>query len=73
MPARICLRFGLATPNLRTAVLCLTSNASENCLSDFIALGFLKVTDGPGYIGLLSVNYEGVYTISSLRMDLYCC
>ena len=69
----IALRFDLDAPNLRTAVLCLTYNASVNLRSGFLALGFLVDTDGLGVIRLLLVHPSGVDTISTSIIDFYCC
>ena len=43
-PVLLDLRFELDAHNLRTAVLYLTYNVSENLWSDFIALCFLSET-----------------------------
>ena len=50
---------------------CLTYNASKNLWSDFSALGFLIGTDGPGNIGLLSVNTSGVEIMGWLHTAMY--
>ena len=55
------LLFGLAAPTRRTAVLFLTSNNLVNRRNDFLALGFLIVTEGPDYIGMFSVNLTILY------------
>ena len=34
---------------------------------------FLTVTEGPGEIGMFSVNLSGVVTISTSLITLYCC
>ena len=71
LPSLVNLRFYLASPNLWTAVLCLTSNASKNRKSNFLALGFFTVTDWLGSIGLLLVNPSGVETIAASKITLY--
>ena len=56
----IALIFHLAEPTQKTAVLFLTSKTSVNRRSDFLALHFLTIMEGPGDIGLLSVNQSEV-------------
>ena len=73
LPDLITLRFDLALPNLRTALLWLTSNAYGNGRSDFIALGFFTITYWMGDIVLLSANHSGVETIYASITALYCC
>ena len=69
----IALRFDLAAPIRRKAVLFLTSKTSVNIRSDFLALGFLTVTVSTCDIGLFSVNISGVDKIASSITALYCC
>ena len=59
------LCFGFAAPNPRTVVFCLKCKTSVNWQIDFLALGFLPDTDGPGDTWLLSENPSGVETISA--------
>ena len=70
LPDLIALQFDLASLNLQTSALCLTSNVSKNWQSDFLALGFLVGSDCLGYIGLLSVQPSGVETVSDSIMAL---
>ena len=69
----IVLHVYLAAPNLRTAVLCLTSNYSKILLSGFIALVFFTVTYLICDIGLLLVNPSEVDTIAASIIFLFCC
>ena len=69
----IVLWFDLSVPNLWTSFFYLTSKASLNLRSDFLALVFLTVKYGPGDNGLLLVIYSGMDTMNASRMDLYCC
>ena len=71
LPAMIAVHFDSVAHNIRTEVLILMSNASEKWWSDFIALGFLKITDWLGDIVLLSVNPSLLETIADLIMSLY--
>ena len=73
MPAMIALRLYLSAHNRWAEFLFLTSNNSVNLRSDFLVLVFLKITNGPGDIGLLSVTPLGVDTIYPSIMELYCC
>ena len=70
LSALIFLRSDFTVTNLRTEVLFLTSNNSVNWYSYFLALGFLRVADGPGDIGLLSINPSVMETMPDLRMVL---
>ena len=65
MPTMIALRFYLASPIQRTALLFLTSKTSVDIWSDFFSLGFMTVKESPGDIGLLLVNLLGVDTNDS--------
>ena len=49
----VSLRFALDSPNLWTAVLCLTYNVSKNLWSGFIELVILVDTDGLSFIIML--------------------
>ena len=69
----IALCFYLEAPNMRTAVLCLTSNFSKSWWGGFIALGFITVTYWLGDIGLLLEPPSVVETIHAWIMALYCC
>ena len=73
IPVMVTLSFALATPNLITAVLCLTSNVSENLRSGFLALRFFTYSDWLGVIGLLPLNTSSVDTIRTSRISVYCC
>ena len=70
LPDLIALCFDLAAHNMHTEVLCLTSNASKNWRSYFLALEFFTVAYWLGEIGLLSVPPSGVDKIYSSRMAL---
>ena len=65
------LRFDSAAPTRKTAVLFLTYKTLVNRQSDFLALGFMIVTEGPGDILLLSLNLSVVETIYASRIALY--
>ena len=69
--ALIVLRFDSAASTRRTAVFFLKTKTSVNRWSDFLALVFLKVTEGPGDIVLLSVNISGVKTIAATKTYIY--
>ena len=72
LPDLIALYFDSVELNIWTAVFVLKSDYSKNGRSDFLALGFLTVTNGPGDIGLLSVNPSVVETMDTSIMALYC-
>ena len=69
----IAFRFYLEAPTWQMEFLFLTSNNLVNRWSNFLELRFFTVTEGPGDIGLLSVNILGVETIYASRIALYCC
>ena len=71
LPSMIDLNLNLSALNPQIAVFCLTSKTSENWQSDFLALVFLTITDGPGDNGLLSVSTSGVDTIYASIIALY--
>ena len=71
LPDLIALRLYFSADNLKTAVFCLTSKISVNFHIDFLALGFLEVTDVPGGIVSFSVNQSELDTISASIIALY--
>ena len=56
LPATIASAFDSAAPYWQTEVFSRTSKNSLNLRSNLFVLGFFTVTNGPGEIGLLSVN-----------------
>ena len=69
MPVLMALRFDLEEPNLRTFVLFDIQNFIK-LMEWFSCTNIFIVTDGPGEIGILSVNPSGVDTMNALRTAL---
>ena len=65
------LHLDLAALNLRTHILCLKSNVSENGQNHFIALGLLVRSYSLGVIGLLSLHPSGVEKMAASIIALY--